>query len=188
MPDLVAFLFTPRRAPFPSHAFPPFFVRPTPAPAGEREAHDTRAAGAAVQLQSMAAAAPVAPGSGRVSRLRPRPARVGLRGAVAVAVAQGPSCLYVGPIETASQEKLEALYHQVRYHFVITIIMLRLITLSFRLSDSRGGRRFFSPFVITTSSPTCQLFLCNWIALTCRDRQNCAGQRFLLQRSAIDRR
>jgi hypothetical protein len=32
------------------------------------------------------------------------------------------------------------------------------------------------------------LFLCNWIALTCRDRQNCAGQRFLLQRSAIDRR
>jgi hypothetical protein len=91
----------------------------------------------------MAAAAPVAPGSGRVSRLRPRPARVGLRGAVAVAVAQGPSCLYVGPIETASQEKLEALYHQVRYHFVITIIMLRLITLSFRLSDSRGERRFF---------------------------------------------
>jgi hypothetical protein len=68
---------------------------------------------------------------------------VGLRGAVAVAVAQGPSCLYVGPIETASQEKLEALYHQVRYHFVITIIMLRLITLSFRLSDSRGERRFF---------------------------------------------
>jgi hypothetical protein len=38
---------------------------------------------------------------------------VGLRGARVAAAAQGPSCLYVGPIETASQEKLEALYHQV---------------------------------------------------------------------------
>lgn len=61
----------------------------------------------------MAAAAPVVPGSGRLSRTRPP--RVGLRGAGAVmaAAAEGPSCLYVGPIETASQEKLEALYHQV---------------------------------------------------------------------------
>lgn len=59
----------------------------------------------------MAAAAPVASGSGRLSR--PRPPRVGLRGARVAAAAQGPSCLYVGPIETASQEKLEALYHQV---------------------------------------------------------------------------
>jgi len=42
---------------------------------------------------------------------------VGLRGAwaVAAAAAEGPSCLYVGPIETASQEKMEALYRQVRY-------------------------------------------------------------------------
>ena len=60
----------------------------------------------------MAAAARVAHGSGRLSR--PRPPRVGMRGAWAVA-AEGPSCLYVGPIETASQEKLEALYRQVRY-------------------------------------------------------------------------
>lgn len=60
----------------------------------------------------MAAAAPVASGSGRLSR--PRPPRVGLRGARVAAAAQGPSCLYVGPIETASQEKLEALYHQAR--------------------------------------------------------------------------
>jgi len=68
----------------------------------------------------MTAAAPVAPGSGRLSRPRPRPPWVRLRGArvaaaaaAAAAAAEGPSCLYVGPIETASQEKLEALYHQV---------------------------------------------------------------------------
>jgi hypothetical protein len=65
----------------------------------------------------MAAAAPVAPGSGCLSRPRHRPPWVRLRGArvaaAAAAAAEGPSCLFVGPIETASQEKLEALYHQV---------------------------------------------------------------------------
>lgn len=63
----------------------------------------------------MAAAAPVAPGSGRVGR--PRAPRVGLGAAgaaAAVAAGEGPSCLYVGPIETASQERLEALYRQAR--------------------------------------------------------------------------
>lgn len=61
-----------------------------------------------------APAAPVAPGSGRLGR--PRAPRVGL-GAAGVAAAgagEGPSCLYVGPIETASQERLEALYRQAR--------------------------------------------------------------------------
>ncbi|TVU18324.1 hypothetical protein EJB05_34414 [Eragrostis curvula] len=62
------------------------------------------------------APAPVAPGNGRLGR--PRPLRVGLRGGMMVAAAatagEGPSCLYVGPIETASQEKLEALYHQLK--------------------------------------------------------------------------
>lgn len=62
-----------------------------------------------------AAAAPVAvaPGSGRLGRLRPL--RAGLRGWVVAGAAagEGPSCLFVGPIETASQEKLEALYQQV---------------------------------------------------------------------------
>uniref|UniRef100_A0A7C8Z3M5 Uncharacterized protein n=1 Tax=Opuntia streptacantha TaxID=393608 RepID=A0A7C8Z3M5_OPUST len=31
-----------------------------------------------------------------------------------LAVPEGPSCIFVGPIETASQETLEALYHQAR--------------------------------------------------------------------------
>jgi hypothetical protein len=55
-------------------------------------------------------AATAAPGSGRLGR------RARLRGGMvlAAAAAEGPSCLYVGPIDTASQEKLEALYHQVR--------------------------------------------------------------------------
>ncbi|KAM3406129.1 hypothetical protein ACQJBY_000275 [Aegilops geniculata] len=60
-----------------------------------------------------AAAAPVAPGNGRLGR--PRAPRVGLRVCAAAAGAgEGPSCLYVGPIETASQEMLEALYRQAR--------------------------------------------------------------------------
>uniref|UniRef100_A0ACD5TZ48 Uncharacterized protein n=1 Tax=Avena sativa TaxID=4498 RepID=A0ACD5TZ48_AVESA len=62
----------------------------------------------------MTAAAPVAPGSGRLGR--PRAPQVGLSaaGVAAAAAGEGPSCLYVGPIETASQERLEALYHQAR--------------------------------------------------------------------------
>lgn len=63
-------------------------------------------------MAATASSSPVSPGTGRFSR--PRPPRVGLRGgAVAVAV-EGPSCLYVGPIETASPEMLEALYNQAR--------------------------------------------------------------------------
>ncbi|XP_015692738.2 PGR5-like protein 1B, chloroplastic [Oryza brachyantha] len=59
----------------------------------------------------MATVAPAAPGAGRLAR-----PRAGLRvGAMAAAGAgEGPSCLFVGPIETASQEMLEALYHQAR--------------------------------------------------------------------------
>lgn len=60
----------------------------------------------------MAAASPVAPGIGRLSR--PRAPRVGLRSGAVAAAVEGPSCLYVGPIETASQEMLEALYQQAR--------------------------------------------------------------------------
>uniref|UniRef100_A0A0E0PGK1 Uncharacterized protein n=1 Tax=Oryza rufipogon TaxID=4529 RepID=A0A0E0PGK1_ORYRU len=54
------------------------------------------------------AAPPAASGARRLGR-----PRAGLR-VGAVAAAEGPSCLYVGPIETASQEMLEALYHQAR--------------------------------------------------------------------------
>jgi hypothetical protein len=38
-----------------------------------------------------------------------------------LAIAEGPSCLFVGPIETASKDMLEALYCQVnffcKFHF-----------------------------------------------------------------------
>lgn len=36
-----------------------------------------------------------------------------------LALAEGPSCLFVGPIETASKETLEALYRQVRNYSLI---------------------------------------------------------------------
>ncbi|PVH61668.1 hypothetical protein PAHAL_3G090800 [Panicum hallii] len=91
----------------------------------------------------MAAAARVAHGSGRLSR--PRPPRVGLRGAwaVAAAAAEGPSCLYVGPIETASQEKLEALYHQARDSYysgqpLIVDDMFDKVELKLRLYGSKS--------------------------------------------------
>lgn len=61
-------------------------------------------------MAAAAAAAPVAGGNGLLGR--PRAPRVGLR--VCAAAGEGPSCLYVGPIETASQEMLEALYRQAR--------------------------------------------------------------------------
>ncbi|KAG2615913.1 hypothetical protein PVAP13_3NG054016 [Panicum virgatum] len=88
----------------------------------------------------MAAAARVAHGSGRLSR--PRPPRVGMRGAWAVA-AEGPSCLYVGPIETASQEKLEALYHQARDSYysgqpLIVDDMFDKVELKLRLYGSKS--------------------------------------------------
>ncbi|RCV15559.1 hypothetical protein SETIT_3G065900v2 [Setaria italica] len=136
MPDLLAFLLTLRRAPFPR-------IPPVVPPQHQQE-RPTKRAGAAVQLRSMAAAAPVAPGSGRVSRLRPRPTRVGLRGAGAVvAAAEGPSCLYVGPIETASQEKLEALYHQARDSYysgqpLIVDDMFDKVELKLRLYGSKS--------------------------------------------------
>ncbi|EEF29286.1 PGR5-like protein 1B, chloroplastic [Ricinus communis] len=43
-------------------------------------------------------------------------ARISLKsnGASASPVAEGPSCIYVGPVETASKETLEALYRQAR--------------------------------------------------------------------------
>ncbi|OEL29018.1 hypothetical protein BAE44_0009966 [Dichanthelium oligosanthes] len=89
-----------------------------------------------------AAASPVAPGSGRLSRQRPSPPRVGLRGAGAAA-AEGPSCLYVGPIETASQEKLEALYHQARDSYysgqpLIVDDMFDKVELKLRLYGSKS--------------------------------------------------
>ncbi|CAN6331129.1 unnamed protein product [Urochloa humidicola] len=89
-----------------------------------------------------AAAAPVAPGRGRLSR--PRVPRVGLRGVVAAAAAaEGPSCLYVGPIETASQEKLEALYHQARDSYysgqpLIVDAMFDKVELKLRLYGSKS--------------------------------------------------
>jgi hypothetical protein len=76
-----------------------------------------------------AAAAPVAPGNGRLGR--PRAPRVGLGAAgaaAAVAAGEGPSCLYVGPIETASQERLEALYRQVRFRSSSCSPSIRLST------------------------------------------------------------
>lgn len=33
---------------------------------------------------------------------------------LSAAAAEGPSCLFVGPVETASKEMLEALYQEVR--------------------------------------------------------------------------
>ncbi|CAL4903290.1 unnamed protein product [Urochloa decumbens] len=89
-----------------------------------------------------AAAAPVAPGRGRLNR--PRVPRVGLRGIVAAAAAaEGPSCLYVGPIETASQEKLEALYHQARDSYysgqpLIVDAMFDKVELKLRLYGSKS--------------------------------------------------
>ncbi|URD81940.1 PGR5-like protein [Musa troglodytarum] len=49
-------------------------------------------------------------------RLRPRPRGGGRRSfsPVLAVAADAPSCLYVGPIETASKETLEALYQQAR--------------------------------------------------------------------------
>ncbi|KAL6624791.1 hypothetical protein ACP70R_032112 [Stipagrostis hirtigluma subsp. patula] len=91
----------------------------------------------------MAAVAPVAPGSGRLTR--PRPPRVGLRGGVAAAAAaaEGPSCLYVGPLETASQEMLEALYHQARDSYysgqpLIVDDMFDKVELKLRLYGSKS--------------------------------------------------
>ncbi|KAK3137731.1 hypothetical protein QOZ80_5BG0456460 [Eleusine coracana subsp. coracana] len=92
-----------------------------------------------------AAAAPVAPGSGRLGRLRP--IRLGLRGgwvvAAHAAAGEGPSCLFVGPIETASQEKLEALYHQARDSYysgrpLIVDDMFDKVELKLRLYGSKS--------------------------------------------------
>lgn len=41
-------------------------------------------------------------------------------------LAQGPSCIYVGPIETASKETLEALYSQVSFDFSLSISVIFL--------------------------------------------------------------
>ncbi|KAL6865426.1 hypothetical protein ACP4OV_016577 [Aristida adscensionis] len=96
-----------------------------------------------------AAAAPVAPRGGRLAW--PRPPRVGLlRGGVVAAAAaaaaaagEGPSCLYVGPIETASQEMLEALYQQARDSYysgqpLIVDDMFDKVELKLRLYGSKS--------------------------------------------------
>lgn len=45
----------------------------------------------------------------------------------ATATAEGPSCIYVGPIETASKETLEALYRQVRcFSFSFSVLFSNL--------------------------------------------------------------
>lgn len=49
------------------------------------------------------------------------------------ALVEGPSCLFVGPIESASQETLEALYRQVR--LLININSLVLIEFLFLVGD-----------------------------------------------------
>ncbi|KAJ6849278.1 PGR5-like protein 1B, chloroplastic [Iris pallida] len=61
----------------------------------------------------------------------------------AAAAAEGPSCLFVGPIDTASKEMLEALYHQARYSYyngkpLIVDDMFDKVELKLRLYGSKS--------------------------------------------------
>ncbi|KAJ4772845.1 PGR5-like protein [Rhynchospora pubera] len=60
-----------------------------------------------------------------------------------LAVAEGPSCLFVGPIDTASKEMLEALYHQARDSYysgnpLIVDDMFDKVELKLRLYGSKS--------------------------------------------------
>ncbi|RWV87468.1 hypothetical protein GW17_00050532 [Ensete ventricosum] len=58
------------------------------------------------------------------SRLRPRADRRRGWWPLALAfTAQGPCCLYIGPVETASKEMLEALYQQVLFPFYLNLFI-----------------------------------------------------------------
>nr|XP_009384871.1 PREDICTED: PGR5-like protein 1B, chloroplastic isoform X3 [Musa acuminata subsp. malaccensis] len=78
-------------------------------------------------------------------RLRPRPRGGGRRSfsPVLAVAADAPSCLYVGPIETASKEMLEALYQQARDSYyngkpLIVDAMFDKIELKLRLYGSKS--------------------------------------------------
>ncbi|CAL9192744.1 unnamed protein product [Musa hybrid cultivar] len=78
------------------------------------------------------------------SRLRPRTDRRRGQWPLALAfTAQGPCCLYVGPVETASKEMLEALYQQARDSYysgnpLIVDDMFDKVELKLRLYGSKS--------------------------------------------------
>ncbi|THU50796.1 hypothetical protein C4D60_Mb06t24090 [Musa balbisiana] len=78
------------------------------------------------------------------SRLRPRADRRRGQWPLALAfMAQGPCCLYVGPVETASKEMLEALYQQARDSYysgnpLIVDDMFDKVELKLRLYGSKS--------------------------------------------------
>ncbi|WOL00701.1 PGR5-like protein 1A, chloroplastic isoform X1 [Canna indica] len=79
-----------------------------------------------------------------VVRLRPRAGGRSDRWPLALALAtQGPSCLFVGPVETASKEMLEALYNQARDSYysgnpLIVDDMFDKVELKLRLFGSKS--------------------------------------------------